>query len=218
VGEAATGRAAIAAIEEVEPDLVFLDIRLPGMSGLDVLQRLERAPAVMFTTAYDQYAVAAFEIGAIDYLLKPFGRERFQRALERARPFLDRQLGSAAAERAREVQGAGPVARLFLRDGGRIVPVPVAAIERFEACDDFVVVHAGGKRYRLHLQLTDLEARLDPARFVRIHRSHMVNFDHVASLTPYDGSRFHVSLLSGVTIVASRQRSKVLRELVIERA
>jgi two-component system LytT family response regulator len=214
VGEAANGRAAIGAIEELEPDLVFLDIRLPDLSGVDVVGRLSRAPAVIFTTAYDRFAVTAFELGAIDYLLKPFGRERFLRAMERARPFLERQAGASGAARAREALATGPASRIFARDGGRIVPVPVASIERLEACDDYVLVHSGGKRYRVNLQLSDLETRLDAAVFVRIHRSHIVNFDHVASLAPYDGSRFHVTLRSGVTIVASRQRSRALRDLV----
>jgi len=215
VGEADTGRAAIRAIEELTPDLVFLDIRLPDLAGIDLLGRLVHRPAVMFTTAYDQFAISAFELGAIDYLLKPFGRERFARAVERARPWLEHQIGVRAVDRAREALGAQPMARLFVRDAGRIVPVPAASIERFEACDDYVRVFADRRTYRLNLQLSDLEARLDPAVFVRIHRSHIVNLDHVASIAPYDGSRFGVTLRSGARLVASRQRSKLLRELFL---
>ncbi|MEW6321334.1 MAG: LytTR family DNA-binding domain-containing protein [Acidobacteriota bacterium] len=213
VGEAATGRAAVAAIDEVQPDLVFLDIRLPACSGLDVLARVTHRPYVIFTTAYDRFALTAFELGAIDYLLKPFGRERFDRAMERARPFLESRVGAATADRARQALASGPVPRLFVRDGARIVPVPLASVERVEACDDFVLVHAGGKTYRLNLQLTDLEGRLDPRTFVRVHRSHLVNLDHLASLVPYDGSRFQLTLRSGATIIASRQRSRLLRDM-----
>ena len=211
LGEAATGRAAIAAIDELRPDLVFLDVRLPGLSGIEVLSRVRHAPAVIFTTAYDQFAVTAFELGAIDYLLKPFGRERFGRALARARPVLERQAG-ATAERAREVLAEGPVPRLFVREAGRILPVRVASIEWLQACDDYVIVHTAGRQLRVNLPLSDLERRLDPHVFVRVHRSHVVNLDHVASWTPHDGSRFQITLRSGTTVMASRQRSRVLRD------
>lgn len=213
VGEAATGRAAVAAIDELQPDLVFLDVRLPGISGLDVLALVKHKPAVIFTTAHDQFAVTAFEVGAIDYLLKPFGRERFGRALERARPLLEKQVGTAAADRAREVLADGPIPRLFVRDGGRIVPVPVASIERLQACDDYVVVHAAGKAFTMNLPLSDLEQRLDPRVFVRVHRSHVVNLDYVTALTPYDGARLQITLRGGTTLMASRQRSRLLRDL-----
>jgi two-component system LytT family response regulator len=213
LGEATNGRAAIAAIDELQPDLVFLDIRLPGVSGVEVLSRVRHTPAVIFTTAHDQFAVTAFELGAVDYLLKPFGRDRFGRALERARPLLERQLGTAAAERTREVFTQGPIPRLFVREAGRIIPITVAAIEWLQACDDYVVVHTAGRRYRVNLPLSDLEKRLDPSLFVRVHRSHVVNMEFVASWTPYDGSRFQITLRNGATVMASRQRSRALRDL-----
>jgi two-component system LytT family response regulator len=213
LGEAATGRAAIAAIDELQPDLIFLDVRLPGFSGIEVMSRVRHMPAVIFTTAYDQFAITAFELGAVDYLLKPFGSERFGRALERARPQLEQQAGTASTERAREVLTQGPVPRLFVRDAGRIVPVRVASIESLQACDDYVIVHVDGRRLRINLTLAELEQRLDPRVFVRVHRSHVVNLDHVVSWKPYDGSRFQIVLRTGTTILASRQRSRVLREL-----
>lgn len=213
LGEASDGRAAVAAIDELQPDLVFMDVQLPGMTGVEVLRRIRHSPAVVFTTAYDQFAIPAFELGALDYLLKPFGRERFDRALERARPFLEMQNGIPAAERAREVLSGGAVTRLFVRDGARLIPVATDKIDHLEACDDYVRVHAVGKVYRLNLLLSDLEARLDPRIFLRIHRSHVVNLDRVRSLEPYDGSRMQVTLHNGVIIVASRQRSRVLRSL-----
>jgi two-component system LytT family response regulator len=213
LGEAASGRAAIAAIDELQPDLVFLDIQLPGVSGIDVLSRVRHAPAVIFTTAHDEFAVTAFELGALDYLLKPFGRERFGRALERARPSLERQAGAAMTERAREVFTEGPVPRLFVREASRVVPIRVASIEWLQACDDFVVVHTGGRQFSVNLTLSDLERRLDPNVFVRVHRSHVVNLDHVASWTPLDGSRFQITLRTGTRIMASRQRSRLLRDL-----
>lgn len=213
VGEAASGAAAIATIDKLRPDLVFLDIQLPGISGLDVLARVRHRPAVIFTTAHDQFAVTAFEIGAIDYLLKPFGRERFARALERARPSLQQMMDVDAIERMKETVGQGPLRRMFVREAGRIVPVRVAAIEWFQACDDYVIVHTAGKQYTVHLPLADLESRLDPHVFVRVHRSHVINLDHVASWTPYDGSRLQITLRTGAKILASRQRSRALRDL-----
>lgn len=213
VSEAATGKAAVAALDELTPDLVFLDVQLPDLSGLDVLGRVRHHPMVIFTTAYDQYAITAFELGALDYLLKPFGHDRFARALERARPLLDAHGIDSAGARADAVLRGGRLTRLFVRDAGRIIPVPVQAIERVEACDDFVLVHAGGRVYRLNLQLGELEARLDARTFVRVHRSHLVNLDHVRALEPYDGSRFQLTLRGGATIVASRQRSRLLRDL-----
>jgi two-component system LytT family response regulator len=144
VGEAGDGAAAVRAIDELRPDLVFLDIRMPELSGLEVLERTEHEPAVIFTTAFDQYAVAAFELGALDYLLKPFGRERFLAAVERARRTLgaprvdDTDSDTSTLARARAALGAsaGPAERIFIRDRGRIVPIPVREIERLEAEDD----------------------------------------------------------------------------------
>jgi two-component system LytT family response regulator len=213
LGEATNGRAAIAAINELQPDLIFLDVRLPGLSGIDVLAQVRHVPAVIFTTAFDQFAVTAFEIGAVDYLLKPFGRERFGRALERARPVLQRFASATTVDRAQEVLTQGTIARLFVRDAGRIVPIRVASIERLEACDDYVIVHVPGRQFRINLTLSEIEQRLDPRVFVRVHRSHIVNMDHVASWTPYDGSRFQVMLRSGATLISSRQRSRELRDL-----
>jgi two-component system LytT family response regulator len=213
VGEATNGRDAIAAIDELQPDLVFLDIQLPGHSGIDVLTRIRHTPEVIFTTAHDQFAVTAFELGALDYLLKPFGRERFSRAIERARPMLERQAETPAPERAKETLGAGPLRRLFVREAGRIVPIRVVSIEWLQACDDYVIVHAEGKRFTVNLTLAELERRLDSRVFVRVHRSSVVNLDHVASWTPFDGSRFRITLRSGAQIMASRQRSRALRDL-----
>jgi len=213
LGDASTARAAIAAIDEAQPDLVFLDVRLPGMSGLDVLSRVRHTPAVIFTTAFDHFAVTAFELGAIDYLLKPFGSERFSRALERARPVLEARAGAGTADRAREVLTQGEIPRLFVRESRQVVPIRVSSIEWLEACDDFVIVHARGRHYTINVPLSDLEERLDPRIFVRVHRSHVVNLDHVASWAPYDGSRFQITLRTGDRVVASRQRSRILREM-----
>jgi len=212
VGEAATVPAAREALTTLRPDLIVLDVQLAGGSGLDVLGAAETGTGVIFTTAHARFAVTAFELGALDYLLKPFGAERFARALERARPILLSRR-SSAAERGREVLGPDRLQRLFLREGGRIVPLAVTDIERVQACDDVVLVHAGGRTFRLAVTLAELEERLDPRVFVRVHRSHLVNLDQVLSFAPTEDARLLVTLRSGTTLYASRQRSRELRGL-----
>ena len=220
VGEAADGRTAVATIDEVKPDLVFLDIEMPEMSGLDVLGAIHHEPAVVFTTAYDKFAVAAFELEAIDYLLKPFGRDRLRAALERVRRSLSDVAEVPVARRAHEAldqfwSGNGPLTRLFVRDRGRILPIAVHDIERLEADDDYVAVHVSGRRFLVYLNMNEFEARLDPTRFVRIHRSHIVNLDHVAAMVPYDATRLQVEMKDGAKLVASRTRSREFRGLAV---
>jgi two-component system LytT family response regulator len=216
IGEASNGTAAVQMIDELEPDLVFLDIQMPELSGLEVLQRISHDPGIIFTTAFDQHAVSAFELGALDYLLKPFGRERFGAALERARRALDAGPDESVRERvSTALVAAGPVPRVFVRDRGKILPIPAQEIERLEAEDDYVALYARGRRFLVYVALGDLERRLDPERFLRVHRSHIVNLDHVAALAPYDGTRLQVEMRDGTKIMASRTRSRELRHLAI---
>lgn len=224
VGEADTGARAVEMIDALAPDLVLLDIEMPELSGIQVLDRISHEPAVIFTTAYDRYAVSAFELEALDYLLKPFGRERCLAALERARRALPAGGGANGAvgsipsprERARHVMAdSGPLTRLFVRDRDRIVPVAATEIERLEAADDYVEVHTRARSYLVYLTLNDFERRLDPERFIRVHRGHIVNLDYVKQMVPFDGSRMQVEMRDGTKILASRTRSKELRELAI---
>ena len=214
VGEAGDGEGAIRVIAAARPSLVCLDIRLPGLSGLDVLRRTEpRPPAVIFTTAYDQYAVSAFELAAVDYVLKPFSRDRFLAAVERARVWIAAAQGAPAAERLGEVTGPGYLTRLFVRERGTVRPLRMSAVQHLESNDDYVTVHAsGGERFDVELTMAALEGRLDPATFLRIHRRFIVNMDHVASIVPIDGSRFEAKMRDGTVLAVSRQRSRILRE------
>jgi two-component system LytT family response regulator len=214
VGEAGDGEGAIRLLATARPTLVCLDIRMPGLSGLDVLRQADPRPiAVIFTTAFDQYAVGAFELAAVDYLLKPFSRERFLAAVERARLWIAAAHGESAAERLREVSEPGYLTRLFVRERGAIRPLRLSAVKYLESNDDYVTVHTTAKeRFDMGVTLAALEERLDPASFLRIHRRFIVNMDHVASIAPIDGSRFEVTLRDGTTIAASRQRSRLLRE------
>ena len=216
VGQAPDGQTAVRMIDELRPDLVFLDIEMPGMSGLDVLSKIEHDPAVVFTTAYDRYAVTAFELEALDYLLKPFGPQRLQNALERVKKHLQSDSSFPVAERARAaLETRGAFSRIFVRDRGRIVPIQVDTIDRLEAEDDYVGVHANGRRYLVYLGMAEFEARLDPERFVRIHRSHIVNLDRVAAFLPEDGGRLVIEMKDGTKLSASRTRSRELRHLAI---
>ena len=215
IGEAPDGRQAITRIEELHPDLLFLDVHMPELSGIEVLNRIAEQPAVVFTTAFDRYAVAAFELEAIDYLIKPFGRKRFHATLERVhrRMSLPANLPSPR-ERVRSALGDGPLERVFARKGSRIVPLRIQAVTRIEACDDYSEVHSRGECYLLHLRLQDFERRLDPTRFLRVHRSHVVNLDHIEQLRPYDDRRLEVQMIDGSKVVASRSGSRKLREMI----
>ncbi|MFL6248086.1 MAG: LytR/AlgR family response regulator transcription factor [Thermoanaerobaculia bacterium] len=211
VGEAADGNEAVRLIDALAPELVFLDISLPEASGLEVLQRITHTPDVVFTTAHDQHALAAFELGALDYLLKPFGRQRFQTAVERVRRRL--QSSVTAPDRARSAFGT-PLRRLFARTRDGIVPIDVSAIQHISASGDYVEVHTGRESHLLHTTLAELMARLDPEVFRQVHRSHVVNLDAIAKLVPFDARRLLIRLRSGQEIVASRAASEQLRGLI----
>jgi two-component system, LytTR family, response regulator len=212
VGEAASGPAAIEVIERLRPDLVFLDIQMPDMSGLQVLGRIAHRPRVVFTTAFAEHAVTAFELGALDYLLKPFGHERLAGAMERLRATLGTPEPSAA-QRLAETLEQGPLARLFVRAGRSIVPVPVAQVAWFEAMGDYVRVHAENGEHVLHVTLAQVESRLDARHFVRIHRTHIVNLDHVAAFRRLPGGALYAELTDGTRLAVSRAKGRELRAL-----
>jgi two-component system, LytTR family, response regulator len=212
VAEAVDGRSALALADAHAPDLLFLDVRLPELSGLEVARRIRHPAEIVFTTAYDRFAVAAFEIGAIDYLVKPFGRERLAAAVERALARLG-QSAVGAGDRARDSLADGPVARLFARQGDRIVPIAASGIRRIQAQGDYAEVHAAEGTFLIHVALAELAARLDPARFRQVHRSHIVNLDAVAHMRAHDDRRLAITLRDGSVVVASRAASEELRKL-----
>jgi two-component system LytT family response regulator len=213
VGEAAHGPGAVEAIERLRPELVFLDVQMPGFPGTEVLARLAHQPYVVFTTAYAEHAVTAFELGALDYLLKPFGPARLAGAMERVRAVLGEPAAHPALERLADAFGRGPVSRLFVRSGGALVPVAVDAVTWFEASGDYVVAHAGRARHMLHLSLKRLEARLDPSRFLRIHRSYLVNLDRVLRFRSDGRGGLVAELAEGPRLPVSRTRAQRLRGL-----
>lgn len=213
VGEAADGESAVREIERLRPELVFLDVQMPGLLGTDVLRRLERPPFVIFTTAYSEHAVTAFELGAVDYLLKPFGPSRLAAAMERVRGALGEPAPADAVERLSGALAGGPISRLFVRSGGTLVPIPLERVSWFEADGDYVTAHAGNARHLLHLSLGRLEARLDPRRFVRVHRAHIVNLDQVRAFRRDARGNLEAELLDGARVPVSRARAQEIRSL-----
>lgn len=203
VGEARTGTGAVALLDRERPDAVFLDVEMPGASGLDVLRRVERVPLVVFTTAYDRYAVAAFDLEAVDFLLKPFGRRRFRQAMVRLR---------AAEATASATTPTRPwLQRLFVLRQRQLIPLAVESIESFQGAGDYVTVRAGAAEHLVSRRLKQLEQRLDPERFVRIHRSWIVNLDHVRAIESESQGSLVVAMRDGTRHAVSRRRASELR-------
>jgi two-component system LytT family response regulator len=213
VGEAADGVAAVEAINRLRPELVFLDVQMPGMLGVDVVRLIDQQPFIIFTTAFSQHAVSAFELGAVDYLLKPFGRARLSAAMERIRVAVGEPVGVGALERLTGALASGPISRLFVRMGGSLVPLLTTEVAWFEADGDYVTAHTARAHYALNLSLTRLEERLDRERFVRVHRAHIVNLDHVRAFKRDSRGNLEAELVNGRRVPVSRARAQELRSL-----
>lgn len=212
VGEAGDGASTVGVVNAVRPDLLFLDIQMPAGDGLEVLAKLAHRPHVIFTTAFDKYAVAAFEVQALDYLLKPFGAKRLAQALERARQHFRAHDAETVTERFAAVsRGHEPLRRVYVRIGGRIIPVAVERILHCEARGDYVALHTADGSYVVNTSVEYLAARLDPASFARIHRSRIVNLEAVEAFERHDDKRVRARLKNGATVVASRAWSSALR-------
>lgn len=202
VAECANGFEAVKAVTEGKPDLVFLDIQMPKLDGFEVLELIAGGPAVIFVTAYDTYAIRAFEVHAVDYLLKPVGAERFEAALERAKERLGGKLPQQILPPAELAAAARPPAqyvdRIPVRDGTRVFIIPVTKLDYAEAQDDYVALASEGKKHLKQQTISSLETALDPSRFLRIHRSYIVNLERVARVEPY-GKDSHVAVLANGT-------------------
>ncbi|HTM59210.1 MAG TPA: LytTR family DNA-binding domain-containing protein [Burkholderiales bacterium] len=210
VARCADGDSALKEIRRLKPELVLMDIQMPGLTGLQVARALAGEtprPAVIFTTAYDEHAVTAFELHAVDYLLKPFSRERFTEAVTRAL-----KAGSASLEHAVEALAGAPLARVLVQDQGKIFPLQVDAIEYLRSDSKYTALASRGKTFLVRVAITALEPRLDPARFVRVQRGCIVNLDFVEAMTPDENSRLVVKMRDGTQLTASREMSKKLRE------
>ncbi len=212
VGEASNGHSAVEAIDRLRPELVFLDIQMPGLLGTDVLKQVQQRPFVVFTTAYSQHAVTAFELGALDYLLKPFGPERLRATLDRIRAAVGEPV-TPALDRIGEALSQGPMSRLFVRTGRAIVPLAVSNVSWFAAVGDYVAAHVGSATHVLHLSLNRLEGRLDSHQFARIHRTHIVNLDHVAAFRRQANGSLIAELVDGTSLAVSRTKAQEFRSL-----
>ncbi len=205
-GECGDGRATIACIEAERPDVVLLDVQMPGLGGFGVVEAMgSRMPAVVFVTAFDRYALRAFEVHAVDYLLKPVAEERFREAISRVRSTLRHRDPAAMAARLeavlREIRSAGQyLSQIPVRSGERIVLVPVSEIDWIEAADNYVALHAGSRKHLLRETMTVLERSLDPQKFVRVHRSAIVALDRVRELVPALHGNLGVVLKTGTRL------------------
>jgi two-component system LytT family response regulator len=219
VGECVNGREAIEAIQEHDPDLIFLDVQMPEIGGFEVLEVLKsvHVPHVIFVTAYDQYAVRAFEVHALDYLLKPFDRERFDSAWRRAKAHILSTRNGEMDQRILAIleelkAGSKYIERLVIKSGGRVFFLDTDDIDWIEAEGNYVSVHTGKKSHLLRETISSLEAQLDPKKFLRIHRSSIVKIDRIKELQPWFHGEYRVILLDGTQLTLSRNYRENLQE------
>ena len=221
IGECVDGLHAVASIEESSPDLLFLDIQMPGKDGFEVLRAVgvDRVAAVIFVTAYDEHALRAFEYHALDYLLKPFAANRFQDALARAKTQLQSEPGEPFRRQLTTLLGSVEgesryIRRLVVKTGGRIVFLKVEEIDWIEAAGNYLTLHVGTASHLIRETMNDLESRLDPAQFLRIHRSTIVNIDRIREMQPLFHGDFTVILMTGTRLMLSRNyKSRLPRHL-----
>src|SRR3954465_862591 len=220
-GEAGDGAAAAQAIASLNPDLVFLDVQIPGADGFDVIEAIgpDKMPFVVFVTAYDRYALKAFDVHALDYLLKPFDRERFREALTRAQAQIERNTGGDIERRlAAIVKDLRPAKtrtdRFVVKSGGRIFFVRTAEIDWIEAAGNYVKLHVGNDSHLIRETMNAVEGKLSPDLFVRIHRCHIVNIEQVRELQPWFNGEYVVFLKNGTRLTPSRGYRERLQERV----
>ena len=217
LAECANGFEAVKAVAEHKPELIFLDVQMPKLTGFDVLELIGTDAAVIFVTAYDQYAMRAFDVHAVDYLLKPVGRERFEVALARAKTHVGETMPPpqelAAAARAPQQH----LERVVVKDGTRVTLIPVSKLDYAESQDDYVALATQGKRHLKQQTIASLEAGLDPALFVRIHRSYIVNLERVVRIEPYGKDSRLAILTDGTRLPVSRAGYARLKSLLDER-
>jgi two-component system LytT family response regulator len=220
VGECGDGCQAVVAIEELKPDLVFLDVQVPNLDGFRILESVsaDRIPAIVFVTAYDHYALRAFDVRAVDYILKPFGRERHQKALEHARAQITRGKSTdisgqlvALLEEIRPQKNY--LKRIMIKSGGRLYFLRTAEVDWVEAAGNYVRLHVGAESHLLRETMNGLETKLDPERFIRIHRSTMVNIERIKELQPWFHGDYVVILRDDRQLTMSATYREKLDEL-----
>jgi two-component system LytT family response regulator len=217
IGQAEGGAEAVEMIEQEQPDLVLLDIQMPGLDGFGVIEALEEPPQIVFVTAYDEYAIRAFEVSALDYLLKPITRERLEKAIHRAREARGEQqdITSRLAPLLESLASQGHyLTRLAVRDRNLIRVLDTDEVDWIDVENEQTFVHVGGEAYPIRRTLTELEARLDPARFFRAHRSTIVNLDRVEEIIPWFKGSHKLRLTTSAEVDLSRARARALRTIL----
>jgi len=214
IGEYIDGFEGAKAINQLKPDLVFLDIQLPRLTGLEVLELLEHAPMLIFTTAYDEYAIKAFEKNAVDYLMKPFSRDRFSQAIERAKIRLKSKPDTEQSihQLAENLTAETTLSRIVVKTPKAMIVIPVDDILYLEAQDDYVMIHTSESRHMKKQTMKFFEDRLSPEQFVRVHRSFIANVSHINKLEPYTKDSFIAVLKNGTKINVSNAGYKALKE------
>jgi two-component system, LytTR family, response regulator len=221
VAECGDGLEAVETIRALAPDLLFLDVQMPGMGGFEVMQTIgiEQMPAVVFVTAYDKYALQAFDVNAVDYLLKPFDAERFQKAFQRARVQIESRTTEAINEKLQALlESMRPqqryLERIVVKSGGRIFFLPVNEIDWIESADNYVSLHSGRESHLIRETLTSLESKLNPEEFLRIRHSAMVNLKRIKELRPMFKGEYEIVLQNGVKLISSRRYRNKLGKLI----
>lgn len=217
IGEAEDGLQAVELIERERPDLVLLDIQMPGLDGFGVIEALEEPPPIVFVTAYDEYAIRAFEVNALDYLLKPFSREQLEQAVHRAQEAQaeEQDFASRLAPLLESLASQGHyLTRLAVREGNRIRVLDAQEVDWISIEGEQAHVHVGDKVYPIRRTLAELEARLDPARFFRAHRASIVNLDRVAEIIPWFKGSHKLRLTTGAEVNLSRAQARALRKIL----
>jgi len=217
IAQCRDGEEAVTAIDQHSPDLVFLDVQMPGLNGFEVIDAVEKMPLVIFVTAYDQHALRAFQVRALDYLLKPFDRERFTEALQRARTHIQRDetgdLGRRLLALVKDLRRDQPKTdRLVVKSGGRLFFLRTDEIDWVEASGNYVRLHVGATSHLLRETMNAIEGRLDPEKFFRIHRSRIVNMERIQEMQPWLNGEYAVLLRTGTRLTLSRGYREKLQE------
>jgi len=214
-GEFEDGFSGLKAINELKPDLVFLDIQMPKLSGFELLELLDHKPAIIFTTAYDQYAIKAFEHNAVDYLMKPFSRDRFREAITKAIGRISKGDKEAVSKLVEHMDSAPePIHRIVVKSGSKISVIPVADVMYVEAQDDYVMIYTKDKKYLKQKTMKYFEIHLPHNDFIRVHRSYIVRISEIAQMELYEKDSYIIILKDGVKIPVSRTGLPGLREVL----
>ena len=211
-GEYSDGFSGIMAINSKKPDLIFLDIRLPKISGMELVELIDHKPEIIFTTAYDKFAIRAFEMNAVDYLLKPFSRDRFNTAVQRALERIDGGESQTPVEvMTKDYESMEQVDRIVVKDNNQIHVIPVEDIYYLEAQDDYVMIHTENKRFLKQKTLMSFENSLDVKAFIRVHRSYIVQIDKISRLELFQKESYHLTLGNGAVVPTSKTGYKALK-------